>query len=205
MNQTYTLAVFSNNKKKLLELTDAFKDLPITVCSYQSLLPQIEVVEDGDTFEKNAQKKVDALPPLNNVIYIADDSGLEIDALNNEPGVLSARYAGPNATDTDLCQKVLTNLHNINNRSAQFRCVIALKLPNQPIHLKSGTVKGSISQTPTGQTGFGYDPIFIPENHTQTFAELGQKTKQSISHRAIAIQKIKPLLLNYLTLHTNQA
>lgn len=190
----YTLAVYSNNQKKLNELTEAFKAFSINVCSYLDILDPINVLEDGTTFEQNATKKVAALPVIENTLYLADDSGIEIEALNGEPGVLSARYAGDNATDTDRCKKILQHLTHTPNRNAQFKCVIALKLPNKKIILKSGIIKGSISQTLKGETGFGYDPIFIPNGYQKTFAELGSETKQRISHRGLAISLIKKYL-----------
>ncbi len=124
----------------------------------------------------------------------ADDTGLEVDALDNAPGIYSSRYAGPNCDPEDNMQKLLQNLHGLENRKAQFRTVIALIL-NGNEHYFEGVVKGEINHQKEGSNGFGYDPIFKPMGYDKTFGELPEEIKNSLSHRAVATQKLVDFLL----------
>jgi XTP/dITP diphosphohydrolase len=180
------LASHNPNKKKEIE-----KVLPKTyqIKDLNDLKITDNIVEYGKTLEENALIKARYLYELLKENCIAEDSGLEINSLLGEPGVLSARYAGEERNDQKNIQLVLQKMHNKSNRSARFRTVIALVL-NEQEYLFEGIVEGKIDLVPKGHTGFGYDPIFIPENYTQSFAELGEDLKVSLSHRTRAIQKL---------------
>jgi XTP/dITP diphosphohydrolase len=152
-----------------------------------------ELPETGDTLEHNAQQKALYVANSHQVSCFAEDTGLEIDALNGRPGVFSARYAGPGRDSAANMNKVLQELQGETNRTARFRTVIALVMDGQ-IRLFSGSVEGRIADTPAGSGGFGYDPIFIPEGYQHTFAELPVTVKHRISHRARAVRE----LIDYL-------
>lgn len=179
----------------------------------KQLLPQFEIVslpevfpnlpepvEDGNTFEANAIKKVEYLnhPEM---IFLADDSGLEVEALGGRPGVLSARYRGAvekessaALTSLDQCRLLLEEMQNKTNRRARFVCVMALKWPDGIIETFEGVVDGQIAPSLQGENGFGYDPIFIPEGYEDTFGALPLQVKQSISHRVRALELLKDRL-----------
>jgi len=122
-------------------------------------------------------------------IYLGEDSGLEVDALGGAPGIYSARYAGPNATPTDFCQKILSELATKSDRSAKFHSAIALKFPDGHIEVVHGLVEGSIALGMRGENGFGYDPIFIPDGFEQTFGEMQKEEKHRLSHRYRALKQ----------------
>ncbi len=153
-----------------------------------------EIPETGNTFKENAFQKVKYLHDKLNCNCFADDSGLSVDALNGAPGILSARYAGEPSNSQRNTEKLLNTLKNISNRKAQFTCVIAVILDGQT-HFFEGIIRGTITEYPQGEGGFGYDPIFIPDGYDKTFAELPAEIKNKISHRAIAMQKFQ-LFLN---------
>ena len=152
-----------------------------------------EIPETGNTFKENAFQKVKYLHDKLNCNCFADDSGLSVDALNGAPGILSARYAGEPSNSQRNTEKLLNTLKNISNRKAQFTCVIAVILDGQP-HFFEGVIHGTITETPYGEGGFGYDPVFIPDGYDKTFAELPADIKNKISHRAIALEKFKQFL-----------
>jgi len=152
-----------------------------------------EIPETGNTFKENAFQKVKYLHDKLNCNCFADDSGLSVDALNGEPGIFSARYAGEPSNSQRNTEKLLDALKNISNRKAQFTCVIAVILDGQP-HFFEGVIHGTITETPYGEGGFGYDPVFIPDGYDKTFAELPADIKNKISHRAIALEKFKQFL-----------
>ncbi|MCL1888585.1 MAG: RdgB/HAM1 family non-canonical purine NTP pyrophosphatase [Kiritimatiellaeota bacterium] len=152
-------------------------------------LPEIE--ETAETFEGNAILKARGLALASGLWTLADDSGLEVDFLDGAPGVRSARYAGENATDADNLQKLLDAMRGVKNRSARFRCALALSSPDGQTRTVSGACEGRLAETPRGANGFGYDPLFIPDGHTSTFAELPAETKNALSHRARAIHAAK--------------
>lgn len=152
-----------------------------------------EIPETGNTFKENAFQKVKYLHDKLNCNCFADDSGLSVDALNGEPGIFSARYAGEPSNSQRNTEKLLDALKNISNRKAQFTCVIAVILDGQT-HFFEGIIRGTITEYPQGEGGFGYDPIFIPDGYDKTFAELPADIKNKISHRAIALEKFKQFL-----------
>jgi XTP/dITP diphosphohydrolase len=150
-----------------------------------------EILETGRTFEENATIKAIAISKiLPEEIVIADDSGLEVDTLAGAPGILSARYAGESASDLRNVEKLLCELQGATERSARFRCVVALAKNGELITTVAGEVAGAITKSPRGENGFGYDPVFIPEGFEETFAELPSKTKNVISHRAKAVGEL---------------
>ncbi len=152
-----------------------------------------EIPETGNTFKENAFQKVKYLHDKLNCNCFADDSGLSVDALNGAPGILSARYAGEPSNSQRNTEKLLNTLKNISNRKAQFTCVIAVILDGQT-HFFEGIIRGTITEYPQGEGGFGYDPVFIPDGYDKTFAELPADIKNKISHRAIALEKFKQFL-----------
>ena len=171
---------------KLLPPNFAVKSL--TDLNYYS-----EIEESGKTLEENALIKAKTIFNTFKKNCFSDDSGLEVFALGGKPGVYSARYAGKQKNTEANTKKILQELKDIDNRQAQFRSVIAL-IFNETEYLFEGIIKGEISHSPQGRNGFGYDPIFIPENHTKTFAEMSLEEKNVISHRKIAISKLRSFL-----------
>ena len=158
-------------------------------------LPEVE--EDGNSFRENAIKKATTIAKACNTWAMADDSGLEIDALNGRPGIYSSRYAGPNATDEKNIEKVLSELRGVpkEKRTARFLCSIALASPHQLLFVVEGRCEGFITEEPRGKGGFGYDPIFYVPDYNHTFAELNPLTKNSISHRAKALDQFKEQII----------
>ena len=149
----------------------------------------VELPETQETLEGNARQKAQYVWDNFGVSCFADDTGLEVEALNNEPGVYSARYAGPQRDSDDNMHLLLQKLQKKQNRNARFRTVVALVL-NGEVHEFEGIATGHITQTKAGEGGFGYDPVFVPEGYTQTFAELSKEQKNQISHRGKAIAKL---------------
>lgn len=193
------IVLASRNEKKLEELKRILKDLEIEILSLKDFPSLQEVIEDGLTFEENALKKARYVSMMTGLPALADDSGLEVEALGGAPGVFSARYAGENATDEENIDKLLSALRNVpfSERKARFVCCIALVYPNGEEYIFKGEIKGFISETPRGHQGFGYDPIFQPEGHNRTFAEMSQQEKDAISHRSKALKKFKDFLMRY--------
>jgi XTP/dITP diphosphohydrolase len=158
--------------------------------------PEIsEIKESGTSFEENAKLKAIAVSRRLPGLVIADDSGLEVDALGGAPGIQSARYADANASDTERIAKLLSRLANVeeksNQRRARFRCVLAVARDGHVLATFEGVVDGKIAERPRGSHGFGYDPIFIPDGFEETFAELPEEVKNNISHRAEAVRKLQ--------------
>ncbi|MDQ6656597.1 MAG: RdgB/HAM1 family non-canonical purine NTP pyrophosphatase, partial [Verrucomicrobiota bacterium] len=157
-------------------------------------LPPVE--ETGRTFAENAVLKAMAASLEGSGLVAADDSGLEVDALDNRPGIRSARYAGERATDAENVSKLLTELRCAGaNRRARFQCAIALVENGLLLEVFHGTIIGRIADAPHGEGGFGYDPIFIPDGYEQTFAALGEELKNRISHRGRAIAQLRKYLV----------
>lgn len=192
------ILVASTNEGKVREyarLLDVVPDLELFTMA--SLAQPIVIDEDQDTFEGNALKKAREVAAVAAVPCLADDSGLEVDALDGRPGVHSARYAGEGTTDAANNEKLLAELRTTPDfrRTARFRCAIALVDPEgRTLATVDGSCEGRISREPRGAMGFGYDPVFVPEGYSQTMAELGLVTKNQISHRARAAEKLVPIL-----------
>jgi XTP/dITP diphosphohydrolase len=198
------LLIATNNPGKVREYEEMLQDLPgieITFPAQEEL--GLEVEESGGTFEENARLKAMAYTRASGLPTLADDSGLQVDALDGAPGVRSARYAGPGASDANRYRKLLAELAGVpaGRRSARFRCVVALALPRGTVHTAEGTCEGQIGLAPRGEFGFGYDPIFIVDGQGgRTMAELEPEVKNRISHRARAIQAMLPDLKRLLSL-----
>ncbi|KIC03604.1 deoxyribonucleotide triphosphate pyrophosphatase [Flavobacterium sp. JRM] len=182
------LVFASNNKNKILEI-QSILDGSIKILSLEDIGCHEDIPETADTIEGNAILKADYVTKKYGYDCFADDTGLEISALNGEPGVYSARYAGEQRNSDDNMNKVLNGLNNVSNRKAHFKTVIALNL-NGKQHLFTGIADGSITQEKKGDQGFGYDPIFQPEGYEETFAELPLTVKNKISHRGKATQQL---------------
>ncbi len=198
-----TIVFATNNNHKLSEIQDILGS-GIEVKSLKDIGCHVDIPETGTTLEENAQIKANYVWDNFQTMVFADDTGLEIDALNGEPGVYSARYAGGEGHDSEAnIQKVLANLQGVENRKARFRTVIAFiykdkKTGNKVTKLIEGIVNGSIITEKRGEAGFGYDAIFVPEGYDKTFGELGMDIKNSISHRARAVQQFAKELQTYL-------
>ncbi|MGB5694760.1 MAG: RdgB/HAM1 family non-canonical purine NTP pyrophosphatase [Polyangiales bacterium] len=192
------ILVATTNAGKLREYQRLFSDIAgLELHSLASLPEPIDVVEDCDSFYGNALKKATEIAARAGVPCLADDSGLEVDGLGGGPGVLSARYAGEDATDLQNNEKLLSELSGVSGegRKARFRCTIVLvDRDGRELAVVEGTCEGHIGREPRGRHGFGYDPLFIPEGYAKTMAELSPETKNAISHRAKAAAKMAPLL-----------
>jgi XTP/dITP diphosphohydrolase len=196
-----TIVLATGNKGKVKELASLLAEQNIEI-KPQSEFNVSEVAETGTTFVENAIIKARHAAKVTGLPAIADDSGLEVDALNGAPGVYSARYAGVNASDDDNTNKLLTALENVddNQRSARFHCVLVyMRHENDPTPLIChGVWQGSISREKVGEQGFGYDPVFWQAEHNMSSAQLPRTLKNQLSHRGQALQKLVPLLAKEL-------
>jgi XTP/dITP diphosphohydrolase len=194
------LLVASRNKHKLKELTALLKDLPLEAIPAADIRGLSEIVEDGATIRDNAIKKAVETARVAKKLTLADDTGLEVDALKGEPGVRSARFAGEDATYHENNKKLLQRLEGVayDKRTARFRCVVAIADENGLCDCVEGICNGTILEAERGGGGFGYDPLFIADGQTKTFAELSPEVKNRISHRAKAMQKAWAVLSRYL-------
>ena len=185
------LLIATHNPGKLIELTRLLGDVPFDLVSLADAGIHHQVDETGETFEQNAALKAETYARLSGLPTLADDSGLEVDALDGEPGVRSSRYTGDNATDADRIAFLLRKLDNIraSDRTAHFRCVIAVAWPGGPLELHSGACEGRITEAPRGSNGFGYDPVFFIPAMGRTMAELSPEEKNRVSHRSEAARK----------------
>jgi XTP/dITP diphosphohydrolase len=188
------IVLATRNKKKLEEIRRITTGLPISILSLDDFPDCPETVEDRDTFEGNAIKKAIDVCTCTGKPALADDSGLEVDALGGAPGVYSARYAGNEGGNTDVrnYEKLLVELKNVpdEKRCARFVCCMALAFPDGSVKTFLGYVEGRIGHEPKGETGFGYDPVFIPNNYKKTFAEMSGDEKDRLSHRGKALMKL---------------
>jgi len=182
------LLIATGNRNKLKEIRAIFNLPGLDLMSIDQVGNTPEVVEDGNSFEINALKKAVTLALTAGLWTMADDSGLEVDVLSGEPGVRSARYAGERADYRANNIKLLEAMRGQSNRTARFRCVIALSRPNGQAQIVEGVCEGTISEEPKGRGGFGYDPLFIPKGYSMTFAEMDPDQKNSISHRGAALR-----------------
>lgn len=186
------IVIASNNKGKINDFRVIFPDY--NVIGISELIEGFDVEETGDTFEENAKLKSEAAAQALNKRVIADDSGLEVFALNGEPGIYSARYAGETKDDNANIEKLLTQLGDETDRSAQFVCVISMSAPDEDTVQFKGTVQGEITLNKIGEHGFGYDPIFFIEDKNKTMAQLTAEEKGQISHRGKAIEQLQQYL-----------
>ena len=191
------LVLATRNQGKVREIGDILQDQNgIELLSRRNYPDAPDVVEDGKTYEENAIKKASTLAKHTGYLTIADDSGLEVDALDGAPGVHSARYAGENASDQDRILKLLDALQHVpdDRRSGRFTCAVAIAEPLAQVQVVRGVCEGRIIRAPRGVSGFGYDPVFVPAGYDKTFAELGDEVKNQISHRAKALAQARKLL-----------
>ena len=188
------IVISTGNAHKLEEIGAILKDLDYNIHSLKDVnLDNLEIEENGKTFEHNALIKARTVAKLTNMITIADDSGLEVDAIGKKPGIYSSRYAGENATDAENREKLLKELKNTaaSHRTARFVCCIAVVFPDGKEFVVRGTCEGTIAFEEKGDNGFGYDSLFIVDNYNKTFAELPSSIKNAISHRAKALELMK--------------
>ena len=196
----YTILLATNNPGKARELSSLISGerWKFTTPAEQGI--DLDVEENGNTFEQNAVLKVRAFTRVSRLITLADDSGLEVDALDGAPGVYSARYAGPEATDDDRNRYLLSELSDVpdDRRQARFRCVIAIAFPDGDTVMCKGECSGIITREPRGDNGFGYDPIFYLPQFNKTMAELTMQQKNEISHRGKAARQAQYYLKTVL-------
>jgi len=186
------LVFATNNKHKVEEVQDILKGLDIELLTLADIGCDADIPEDADTFEGNALQKARYIRDNYHLNCFADDTGLQVKALNWEPGVYSARYAGNHDSEANMV-KLLANLQGKDDRTAQFKTAVALIIDDKE-YLFEGIVTGHIAEEKSGTAGFGYDPIFVPDGYDKTFSELGSEIKNSISHRGRAIRKLADFL-----------
>ncbi len=186
--------VFATNNQHKLDEIRKITEGRLRILGLADIGCREEIEETGSTLEENALIKARFVREKYGYDCFADDTGLEVEALDGAPGVYSSRYAGAGCNPVDNMDKLLAALQGVKNRAAQFRTVIALVI-NGEEHLFDGVIKGKIIEEKRGTTGFGYDPIFMPDGYDRTFAELGNEVKNRISHRALAMEKLVDFLL----------
>jgi non-canonical purine NTP pyrophosphatase (RdgB/HAM1 family) len=195
-----TVVLGTQNKDKLSELKRLMRGTPVRVLSLSDFPKSPSVREDGKTFEENAEKKARVYSKRTRSLVLADDSGLEVKALGGEPGVYSARYAGPRCSYSDNNQKLLSRLRGVSwpKRLARFVSVIAIYDNGRKVATVRGECEGKIGYLEKGRNGFGYDPVFIPKGTGKTYAELPSTKKNALSHRGKALRLARKALLRHL-------
>ena len=190
----------TGNEGKMKEIREILKDLDVPILSLKDANIEVDIDENGDSFRENAIIKAQAVAELTDSIVLADDSGLEVDYLNKEPGIYSARYMGEDTSYKVKNASIIDRLDNVpvEEKTARFFCEIAAILPNKEILTSRGTVEGLISYEEQGFGGFGYDPIFYLPEYLCTLAQLTLEQKNEISHRGKALEEMKKLLLKHL-------
>jgi XTP/dITP diphosphohydrolase len=186
------IVIATRNRKKLEEFKRLFEGSGIFIRSLEDFPCCPETIEDCDTFRGNALKKAVEVSKYTGLAAVSDDSGLEVNALGGAPGVWSARYAGPGASDRDNLEKLLDRMRNVApaDRGGRFVCALALSFPDGRVEIFEGTVDGYVTERSAGTGGFGYDPVFRPEGHERTFGEMTAAEKDSLSHRKKALDKL---------------
>jgi len=201
-----TLLIATTNQHKLEEYRAIFSGLPFRVLSLQDIHLDLDVEETGRTFAENAELKAHAYAKASGLLTLADDSGLEIDALEGAPGVYSARFGGKETSYAERFRIILERLKALPTElhTARFRCAIALAEPSGSVRIVEGTIEGVIADSPRGEHGFGYDPIFLVPELGKTTAELPPEQKNFISHRGRAAQLAHVLLVNWPAIDSSQ-
>ena len=186
----------TGNEGKMKEIREILGDLDYEILSMKEAGVDVDIVEDGETFEENAIIKATTVMKATGSIVLADDSGLEVDYLNKEPGVMSARYMGENTSYRIKNQIIIDRLDGVpdEKRTARFVCVIAAAFPDGRVETRRGTIEGRIAYEPAGENGFGYDPIFYYPEKKMTTAQLSPEEKNKVSHRGKALRLIKEVL-----------
>ncbi|MEE8399109.1 MAG: XTP/dITP diphosphatase [Desulfobacterales bacterium] len=187
MGKITTLVLATRNHGKVIELKAMLTGFPVLVKTLDDFDRISPIAEDQDNFNDNAVKKACVTAHILGLATLADDSGLVVDALDGAPGVYSARFAGKDATDVERCRKILDDMQGETNRKAAFECVIAIGAPSGAVLTYRGRCEGAIAEEPSGDNGFGYDPIFYYPPLGKTFAALNREEKQRVSHRGKAI------------------
>lgn len=195
------LVVATGNKGKLKEIKELLKDLDLKITSLADYPDAPKIKEDGATFSQNALKKAATIALYTRKLTLGEDSGIEVKALGNKPGIHSARFSGEKATDKKNNLKLLRSLKNVplSKRQARYRCCVALVDKNGIIDIVSGQCSGMITKSARGKNGFGYDPYFLVKRYNKTFGELDPDIKARISHRARALKKVRIILRKYLS------
>ena len=196
MNGDTRLLIATHNAGKLREYTEILADLPVSLTYLRDEGITDSVPEDGDTYLENAQRKALVYAETSGLLTLADDSGLEVDALGGRPGVHTARYAGPQADDEERYQLLLRELEGVEweKRTARFRCVVCIASPEGQTFAAEGVREGYVAHEPAGTGGFGYDPVFYLPECERTMAQLPLRVKNRISHRARAAHNAKLIL-----------
>ncbi len=179
----------TRNKKKIEEIKRITSGLDVSIFTLDDFPECPDVIEDGATFQENAIKKAATVARYTGKPALADDSGLEVYALDGAPGILSARYAGEGTDDGKNVEKLLNEMCSLEMREARFVCFLALALPDGSVTLFEGYAEGKIGTEPRGVSGFGYDPVFYPRGYDRTFAEMSGEAKDSLSHRGKALKE----------------
>lgn len=191
MDETTTLVIATRNSGKTSEIRAILDGYPVEIKNLDDFGPIPEIDEDGTTFEENAYKKASFAARVLGFPTLADDSGLSVAALDGAPGIYSARFAGPDATDEQRCRLLLKKLENAPDRSAAFECAISIALPTGQALTYEGRCEGVITEKPSGQSGFGYDPVFFYPPAGKTFAQMSPDEKNRVSHRGRALEELK--------------
>lgn len=194
------LVVATKNKGKLREIKELLTGINVIITSLADYPGAPEIIEDGATFRENALKKAVTIAAYTNQLTMGEDSGLEVEALNNAPGIYSARFSGENATDGDNNRKLMEALIGVppEKRAARYRCCIALVDDDETIDIVEGECPGMITTQARGTNGFGYDPYFLIPKYNKTFGELDPSIKSKMSHRAYALQALRQTLKEYI-------
>jgi XTP/dITP diphosphohydrolase len=191
MEKKIPLVIATRNPGKTAEIRDLLTGFPVEIKNLDDFGPIPVVEEDGKTFDDNAYKKANFTAKILGIPALADDSGLVVEALGGAPGVLSARYAGENATDEQRCAKLLQEMRGKADRRAAFECVISIAVPSGPALTYEARCEGLVAERSAGQNGFGYDPIFFYPPLNKTFAQLTREEKSHVSHRGRALNEMK--------------
>jgi XTP/dITP diphosphohydrolase len=190
MDPKMVLVLATRNTGKTAEIIELLRHHPVRIRNLNDFGPIPAIEEDGTTFEENAYKKASMTARFLGLPALADDSGLIVEALGGAPGVHSARYAGPDADDTQRCRKLLDALGYTPHRNARFECVISIAVPSGAALTYEGRCEGVITREPVGQNGFGFDPVFFYPDLNRTFAQLSMEEKGRVSHRGKALQEV---------------
>lgn len=195
------IVIGTRNQRKLIEIQRLLDGLPVGLSTLEECPGVGDVEETGKTFGENAILKAMEFAKATGEWVVADDSGLEVDLLDGAPGVVSARYAGPDQNDRRNIAKLLDEMKDVRNlrrRGARFKCAIALAAPDRLLFVVEESCEGAIALEARGESGFGYDPIFVPAGYDQTFAELGGEIKDGLSHRGKALRTFRDELAKHL-------
>ncbi len=192
------LILATNNRDKIKEIKHLLDDLPVTILTRDDFLEFPDIEETGSTLEENAKLKATGIANYCDLPALADDSGLEVDALDGAPGVYSSRYAGDDVSYSDNNKKLISELQNVpqEQRTARFRCVMTIDWHNGEFDTVAGEVEGIISENILGTEGFGYDPVFYHPPSDKRFSEMTIEEKNRISHRGLALQKIRDVIID---------